>query len=273
VSEEGRRLVPEGFAAHGGGEILESEGVFGCTGWQGSAAVFCIASSLLGGPGFYKDGVADVPQTLKSSIGSASINVDLLEKEVDQGLAEFKSVRNVRASVFVDCFLPPRVELFCVERIGLLEENLRGRNNHADDRARCRFENPNGDGVVSGWPQKADAPDTGTFNEERVEGGKFIAFGGRRRFSRGRSEDRFPLALDRVGIGRLIGDTPMHIPEAGVACGFKEQADDHEVRVADARRRKGMGREERLESVAHAGGIFKSFSFSTNGANKIARVG
>lgn len=61
----------------------------------------------------------------------------------------------------------------------------------------------------------------------------------------------------------------MHIPEGGGACGFKEQADDHEVRVADARRRKVMGGEERLESEAHAGGIFKSFSFLTNGATKL----
>jgi hypothetical protein len=88
----------------------------------------------------------------ESSIGSAGIDIDLPEKEVDQGLGEFESVRNVAASVCVDCFLPPRVELFCVERVGLLEENLRSRNNYADDRARCGFENPNGDGVICGWP-------------------------------------------------------------------------------------------------------------------------
>ena len=270
-SERGARLLPGGFEAHVGGEIMESGVVFGCTGWQGSTAVFCVASGLFAGPGFYEDGVAGVTQTLKGSIGSAGIDVDLLEKEVDQGLGEVKSVRNVAASVFVDCFLPPRVELFCVERIGLLEENLRGRNNYTDDRARCRFENPNGDGVICGWPQKADAPDAGTLSEERVQGGEFIAFGGRRRFSRRRTNDRFPLAPDPVGIGRLIRDAPMHIPEACVACGFKEQADDHEVRVADARRRKVMGGEERRESEAHAGGIFKSFTFLTNGANKLRK--
>jgi hypothetical protein len=206
---------------------------------------------------------------LESGIGSAGISVDLLKKEVDQGLGEFKTVRNVAASVLVDCFLPPRVELFCVERVGLLEENLRGRNNHADDRARCGFENPNGDGVICGWPQKADSLDARTLDEERIKGGKFIAFGGRRRRPRRRTEDGFPLAPDPVGIGGLIRDTPMHIPEACVACGFEEKADDHEVGVADALGWKMMSGKERLESQAHAGGILKSLSPLTNGANKL----
>ena len=61
----------------------------------------------------------------------------------------------------------------------------------------------------------------------------------------------------------------MHIPEACVACGFEEKADDHEVGVADAVRRKVMSGEERLESEAHAGGILKSLSLLTNGANEL----
>jgi hypothetical protein len=61
----------------------------------------------------------------------------------------------------------------------------------------------------------------------------------------------------------------MHIPEACVACGFEEKADDHEVGVANALRWKMMSGEERLESQTHAGGILKSFSLLTNGANKL----
>jgi len=87
---EGGRLVPEGFEAHVGGEIMESGSVFDCTGWQGGPAVLRVASGLFGRPGFYEDGVADITQAFESSIGSAGIIVDLLEKEVEQGLGEFK---------------------------------------------------------------------------------------------------------------------------------------------------------------------------------------
>lgn len=63
--------------------------------------------------------------------------------------------------------------------------------------------------------------------------------------------DRFPLAPNSVGIRRLIGDAPVHIPKPCVARGFEEKTDDHEVRVAHAVRRKVMSGEEGLESEAH----------------------
>lgn len=81
--------------------------------------------------------------------------------------------------------------------------------------------------------------------------------------------DGLPLAPNPVGIGRLIRDAPVHIPEARVACGFEEKTDDHEVGVPDAVRRKVMSGEEGLEGEPHTGGILEGFCFLTDGANKL----
>ena len=87
-------------------------------------------------------------------------------------------------------------------------------------------------------PKEAHGSDSGSFCEKCVKGGKLVTFGDCRWGDERGALDGPPLPPHAVGIGRLIGNVPLHVPEACVPRGFKQQMNHNVVRIAD-----GAGRE------------------------------
>jgi hypothetical protein len=65
----------------------------------------------------------------------------------------------------------------------------------------------------------------------------------------------------------------MHVPEASVAAGFVQKADQNVVGVANTFRRNLVRSGKRLEAVPHAGTIFQNFSFSSDFQDELTQAG
>jgi hypothetical protein len=220
-----------------------------------------------------EDGFAEIAEALESGVGSAGVLVYLLQEKIEEGFGEFVGIRGVAAGVFVDGFLAPGIESSGVKHVGLGEENLRRGDDDADHRGSGWLKNPDGDGVIGVRPEEADGFHSFALGEKRVEGGEFVALRGGGGLQDRQAAGGFPLLPDAVGVGRLIGDAPMEIPEAGVAGGFKEQAGHYEVGVAEAVRREMMRGEEGLEAGAHAGGAFEGVGFCVEFGEELGEGG
>ena len=62
---------------------------------------------------------------LKRGFRNASILLQLLNEKVEQRFGKNERVRDVATRVFVDGLLAPRIELSCVECVGIGQEDLR----------------------------------------------------------------------------------------------------------------------------------------------------
>jgi hypothetical protein len=65
--------------------------------------------------------------------------------------------------------------------------------------------------------------------------------------------DASPLPPDAIGVRRLVGDGPMHVPEACVSGGLKEQVHDNVVVVTDAVRRQIVCGDEGTKILLRSG--------------------
>ena len=74
--------------------------------------------------------------------------------------------------------------------------------------------------------------------------------------------DCLPLRPNAFGVGRLVGDAPMHVPRTGVASGFEDGTDQNEVRIRDAIRGE-MVAEEYIEGMTHPWSGLKGLGFGT----------
>src|SRR6266403_2155469 len=84
-----------------------------------------------------------------------------------------------------------------------------------------------------------------------------------------RKAGRFPLLPDAVGIGRLVGDAPMEIPQAGVSRRFEEQTGHYVVGIADAVWREMMRGDEGPKAGAHSGCGFEQVGFCVKSGNEL----
>jgi len=78
-------------------------------------------------------------------------------------------------------------------------------------------------------------------DQEGIECGEFIALGDRGRVQRRWLINYSPLFPDPVGVGRLVGDRPVQVPEACIARRLIQKPHDNEIVIAHGIIRQFVG--------------------------------
>src|SRR5579864_8108927 len=115
------------------------------------------------------------------------------------------------------------------------------------------MQNPDRHGVIGVRPEQPSRSYTGTLYEEREECGEFVTFGRGRRGERRYGMQALPLSPNLIGIWRHVGNSPVHVPETGIAGRFVQQAHNYEIGIADALWRNFVRRGEGFKARAHPG--------------------
>src|SRR5262249_45828752 len=89
------------------------------------------------------------------------------------------------------------------------------------------------------------------------QGRKLVALRYRRRLQGGGSFHHAPLFPDTVGIGWLVGDRPVQVPETCITRCFIKQPGYDEVLIADSSLRQTVCRDESTKAFPHASAFFQ----------------
>jgi len=223
-----------------------------------------------------EDSVAEISELKERGFGGAGVFFELRGEEVEEGFGENEGRGRVAARVVVDGGLAPGIEAVRIEGVGVGEEDLGSRDDNSDGlrvRAAGRMNRPDGDSVIGIGPKEADGFDAGASDEEGEERGEFVAFSGGGLVGEGGSRHGLPLLPDSVRVGRLIGDAPMQVPVASVACGFEEKMDERVIGEVEGAGIEVMRGEEGLVVAANSRGGFGRLGFGADGGEEISEGG
>src|SRR5579864_1177817 len=114
----------------------------------------------------------------------------------------------------------PGIEFPCTKRIVHVEKDLRGGNNDPNLGSARWMQDPHRHGVIWIRPEQPSRSYTRTLYQEREKCGEFVTFGRGRRGERRYGMHALPLSPDSIGIWRHVGNSPVHVPETGIAGRF-----------------------------------------------------
>ena len=154
----GRSDILEGrLRAHIYCEMIESCAIFFGAFGESVSPFQGVLRGLLRRPGAKHHGFAEIAQALECGVRCAGVFVHLLQEKIEERFGKFVGIRGVATGVFINGFLAPGIEFSGVEHVGVGEENLRSGDDDANRRPCHRVQGPDGNRVISVWPEESDA--------------------------------------------------------------------------------------------------------------------